>query len=307
MARKKDRRQGLEVARLTAERAMSDVHRLLEEREFTSEDEINEFLRRLTGPGLEQALAGREEKDPKKKAQNLAYDAMEAETTKKALQLARQALELDPDCVDARLVAAELTCRSEKEYLAQVQAAVEAGERTLGAEFFRENKGHFWGILETRPYMRARHQFAQLLAASGRLADAAAHFEALLELNPNDNQGVRDELLCLYLLGRELEAGERLLSRYREEGSAVFLWGRVLHAFLSGREKTAQLELKQARKGNRYVEDFLTGEKPLPRQLPEMYGFGDESEAVYCAFLQMPAWLVHPEAIAWLQSMPRRR
>ena len=307
MARKKGRKQSLEVPRLAAERALSDVHRLLEDKEFGSEEELNEFLSQLTGPGLGNALAGHEEKDPRRRAQDLAYDAMEAGTSKKVLKLARQALELDPDCVDARLMVAERTSRNLEEHLALVQQAVEAGERALGTEFFRENKGHFWRILETRPYMRARHQLAQMLWSSGRLAEAAAHLAALIELNPNDNQGVRDELLCLYLFVRDLELAANLLKAYRGDCSAVFLWGRVLWAFLSGRDKTAQLDLKEARKGNPFVENFLTGDKPLPRRLPEMYSFGDESEAIHCAFLQMPAWLVHSEAIAWLKSMPGQR
>jgi len=42
-------------------------------------------------------------------------------------------------------------------------------------------------------------ELAQLLRGAGRAEDAICHFEALLELNPNDNQGVRDILLGCYL------------------------------------------------------------------------------------------------------------
>ena len=47
--------------------------------------------------------------------------------------------------------------------------------------------------------MRARLNLAGLLRAVGLEQDAITHFEALLELNPNDNQGVRDLLLGSYL------------------------------------------------------------------------------------------------------------
>ena len=33
---------------------------------------------------------------------------------------------------------------------------VEAGELALGPKGFKQYAGHFWGFLETRPYMRAR-------------------------------------------------------------------------------------------------------------------------------------------------------
>ncbi len=33
------------------------------------------------------------------------------------------------------------------------ERAMRAGERKLGEEFFEENRGHFWGIFETRGYV----------------------------------------------------------------------------------------------------------------------------------------------------------
>ena len=42
-----------------------------------------------------------------------------------------------------------------QELIEHMRRIVETGQRTLGEQFFKENRGHFWGILETRPYMRA--------------------------------------------------------------------------------------------------------------------------------------------------------
>jgi tetratricopeptide (TPR) repeat protein len=56
-------------------------------------------------------------------------------------------------------------------------------------------EGGFWGILESRPYMRALHGLGLTLWRQGRLEDAISIFERMLKLNPNDNQGVR------YLMG----------------------------------------------------------------------------------------------------------
>ena len=76
--------------------------------------------------------------------------------------------------------------------------------------------------------MRTRAHLAELLRQTGRPAEAIGHFEALLELNPNDNQGNRDPLLGCYLAAGNLEGARRLLEDYREAGLAVFAWGRVL-------------------------------------------------------------------------------
>jgi tetratricopeptide (TPR) repeat protein len=72
------------------------------------------------------------------------------------------------------------------------------GELALGPEGFKEYDGHFWGFLETRPYMRARHGLALALLKLGEEEEAMKHFRAMLKLNPGDNQGIRYLLLgCL--------------------------------------------------------------------------------------------------------------
>src|SRR2546421_12928373 len=48
--------------------------------------------------------------------------------------------------------------------------------------------GHFWGFLETRPYMRARAGLASTLLQLGDIDSALAHYRDMLKLIPNDNQ-----------------------------------------------------------------------------------------------------------------------
>jgi tetratricopeptide (TPR) repeat protein len=172
----------------------------------------------------------------------------------------------------------------------------------MGADFFRENKGHFWSMLETRPYMRARYELADLLQATGRTSEAIRHFEAMLELNPNDNQGVCDDLLGLYLATDNLEGARRLLREYEEDDSAVFTWGRALERYLSGDQEGAMRALKQARKSNPYVNGYLSGKKRLPPDVPATYSYGSEDEAVLCADTLRGAWWRHPQAVQWLKS-----
>jgi hypothetical protein len=42
----------------------------------------------------------------------------------------------------------------------------------LGEEYFRDNQGYFWGLFETRPYMRAREGLAGMLWQMGRKQEA---------------------------------------------------------------------------------------------------------------------------------------
>jgi len=148
--------------------------------------------------------------------------------------------------------------------------------------------------------MRARQQLPDLLLDAGCVTEAISHFEALLELNPNDNQGVRDILLGCYLLGDDLDGARHLLHAYEEDGSAVFNWGRTLERVLSGDFQGAEHALKHARKHNRFVELYLTGKKKLPRAMPDSYSFGSEEEALICIESMGEAWAAHPEALIYL-------
>jgi hypothetical protein len=88
------------IPRFTAERANLNLHRLSKGREFRDHSEFQAFLDSVTAEGLEKAMARYEYTD-EDRAQNLAYEAMEEDDPEAALRLARQALELDPQCVDA--------------------------------------------------------------------------------------------------------------------------------------------------------------------------------------------------------------
>ena len=68
--------------------------------------------------------------------------------------------------------------------------ARDAGRRAgAGPAFFKENAGDFWGLIETRPDVRARAGLANTLWSLQRRDEAAQHYRALLALNPEDNQG----------------------------------------------------------------------------------------------------------------------
>jgi hypothetical protein len=126
----------------------------------------------------------------------------------------------------------------------------------------------------------------------------------MLELNPNDNQGLRYVLLGHYLTLDRLDDAKRLLWQYGKDGSAMFAWGRVLHRFLLGDDAKAHVALKKARQGNPFAEDYLSGRKRLPRQLPDFYARGDENEAIECALELGAAWAKHPAAVKWLRAAP---
>lgn len=186
-------------------------------------------------------------------AHALISRAWEAMTDRQATSLARQALELYPDCADAYTVLAESEAGSAEEACQLYQHGVDAGRRTLGEALFDRQAGHFWGLIETRPYMRARQGLADCLWALGRKGESIAHCEALLELNPDDHQGIRQGLLSRYLAVGDDAGAERLFHRYANESSAAFLWRRVVLDLRRGDQAAAKEDLRAARHGNPHV------------------------------------------------------
>ena len=230
------------------------------------------------------------------------YDAMEAATPQQRLDLALQALELDPEHPDALLMALEATGFDGEELIDVLHGIVAVAAERLGKKAFKEFAPHFWGVLDTRPYMRARFQLTEALREAGQVEEAIEEYEEMLLLNENDNLGVRYHLLpCLLALGR-LDEARKLLKRYAGEceWNVVFAWCRVLERLVSGDEPGASKALAAARKQNPHMEAYLNGHRKLPRNLPASYSVGSKEEALCYAEPLLMAWTLHPEAWAWL-------
>jgi tetratricopeptide (TPR) repeat protein len=288
--------------RLMMEHVMRDIQKVLQTQDFADLDEANAYLAKLSGKDFKNALRNARPLSPQEEAQEIAERAGQAATAKQAIAMARQALAKDPNCVGALMVLAEAGSKSDEEYIAGMEKAVAAGERSLGAPYFEENKGHFWGLLETRPYMRAREALADFLLGAGRIPEATAHFEGTLALNPNDNQGVRDRLLNCYLATDNLEGAQRLLRQYDEDSSAVFNWGKTIERFLAGDQKGAERALRLAQKDNRFVGLYLTGKKKPPQEKPPYYSPGSAEEAQICLEALAETLIAHPKLVRWLAT-----
>lgn len=233
-------------------------------------------------------------------AQEIIYDAWEAESHKEAVVLANKALSISPLCADAYVLLA-MRENDNRDALVLWKRGVHAGETVLGADGFKEYAGEFWGFLETRPYMRARHGLAMCLWKLGSHDEAIAHSRDMLRLNPNDNQGVRYILAAWYAeLGRDADL-DALLREYKEDWSAFWLWTKPLLAYRkSGDSKKSRLLLKKAIEYNPDVPAYLLGAKKMPKSLPQFYSSGEESEAVCYANEFGKAWRGSEGALLWL-------
>lgn len=282
------------------EKATADLTRLLSSREFGSIDEMNAFLRQMMDTGTP---VGAPASTPLEQAQDLMYEAWNA-TGRQRVQLAHKALALSPDCADAYVLLAEETAKTPQQARELYQQGVAAAERALGPEIFEEGVGHFWRIVETRPYMRAREGLAHVLWLTGEHRTAIDHLKAMLHLNPGDNQGLRYVLAQWLLQAGTDEEMDTLLEQYPDDAAATWAYTRALWLFKQqGATEAANAALADALSTNQFVPAYLLGRKRLPQRLPAFVGMGDENEAIEYAAHGIDGWRRISGALTWLTSM----
>lgn len=131
---------------------------------------------------------------------DLLMEAYEELTKTRQKALIKKALELNPDNIEAHIFQLKFH-KDPFKRLSEVEKIIEHAmliilyeDETLSS---KENIGHFWGIWETRPYMRARFQKMQLLKDVGYLYETIFEAQTLMILSKNDNLGVRYHLMSL--------------------------------------------------------------------------------------------------------------
>jgi len=296
-ARKKMIKHGGMPDRRAMEKVHLDIERIIEGREFKSPEEMQEFLNNnLVGKKVPEQYP----MTPREQAQDLCYEAFEARGRKKII-LAKKALELYPDCVDAYVLLAE-NCPDPEKANQFYTKGVEAGEGAMGEQFFKENVGHFWGITRTRPYMRAKAGTAETLKIIGRIDEAIEHYQDMLRLNPNDNQGMRDTLLPLLIENGRIDDAEMLWKQYKDDVTAVWHYARALLTFIQkGDCNASRKQLAKAIKKNAHVPKYLLGKENIP-PIPQSYSLGSKEEAVVCVDEIEDAWDSVPAAMHWLEK-----
>lgn len=249
--------------------------------------------------------------DPLHAAQDTVYDGWDhlgEGRIRRAERAFRSALDTDPTLADAYNGLAHVAeadgdlATAEAHY----RRAYELARDALGTESPRAYV--WWGELETRPYMRAREGLAWVYGRTGRYREAAAEYEALLRLNPNDNQGARYVIAPLYQLAGDtpaaLAAYERYAKAYPDDSGDphhTFSWGLALWA--AGRREEAVQRWYAALFQNLYVAPLLLG-APLPPTdlwLGTNLAWRDYAERYREQFGGL--WERHPEALDALRRL----
>ncbi|MBN1518091.1 tetratricopeptide repeat protein [Candidatus Sumerlaeota bacterium] len=288
--------------RRSSEKFNRAVQKLLDQHDFGSIEATNNWLQSLIeGKTIDDIvkMAGLED-DPYELSQDLFEQAMSAKDYEEKIELLTEAMLLDPANIDVKIELILETSFTERKTIRELNRLAREAESQFGEDFFQENEGHFWGVLETRPYMRAREALAYRLYGCGRTQEAIDEYKGMLRLNPNDNQGVREYLLAIYLEEGMIDEARQLLDRYKETTFAVYNYGKVLEAWLSDELKQAEELLKFAMSKNPHLPKYIFHIEEPEDWHPAGYSPGKPSEAVHALEILGSAILEHPEFMGWM-------
>jgi len=232
-------------------------------------------------------------------AQDLCYKAFDS-IGRRRIVLAREALEISPDCADAHVLLGEAATTPE-EAIVHYRAGADAGRRAIGADVLDQEVEHLWSNLRARPFLRAMAELADCQQRLGQTDEAIDTHREILRLNPDDNQGIRYMLLSLLLhAGRDRDAAE-LVDEY-EDQSAIWHCGRAVTTFRTeGDSPNARKALRAMSTANRHVREILLRDDE-PDESPDRYSPGQESEAIICSEYLREAWRTTPGALDWLKK-----
>ena len=265
-----------------------------------SEENLDLYLERELGKDIVDDLKGA---TPLRIAQELVYQAWESKYVHEAVALAHKALSICPQCADAYNLLANETEDLKRQTTLYLQA-VNAGRLALGEKFFEENKGHFWGLIETRPYMRALGGLQDCLWKERQHDNAIKICHDMLRLNEGDNQGMRYVLVRYLMKLSRYDDLERFMESddYKNDFVAEWVYTRALLWYIKkGDGSPANTILNKALSSNKFVPKYLLRRNFQLKNLPDTLSMGGEDEAQYYAHELGHVWERTPGALEWLK------
>lgn len=167
-------------------------------------------------------------------AQELCWQAMDFGTEDDALALALKAFRISPMCAEAYNLFAAYLAQNDGERLLLYRWAIRVAELYLGKRLFEEDRGDFYSVLKTRPYMRARFQLALTLRRLGLYEEAISHLEEMLGLDTGDHLGARLILMTAYLEFGILDRARELIDKHRDDGGLYGSYSHLVWSWLKG-------------------------------------------------------------------------
>jgi hypothetical protein len=324
-----DADDGLEVYRdrvgAENERRSAVVSRKLQSMADTSVSEMDEFSEMLYELSLEEFL---ERFDPEPEAHFRAIKHLEDRGDEDSEESIRarvaEAFAIDPDCVDAHLLLAEISSEPDV-IIRHVTDATVAGRRKHEAMMEGAGDGSPDAAIDVfdRPYLEALHELANYQWLKGEREASRGTCETLLATDPEDLRDITPTLIALGFLGGDLEEVSSLIDSAIMPGSTSVRYSCALIAFLRAMEEFPDFEpemespepfgslqspkmqearalLRSAIEASPWAIPFVLDPRVIILRPSLVYSIGDPFDAIEFARLNYVNWTVQVLPSLWL-------
>lgn len=308
-----------------SERMTKMIHKIVASKDFGSLEEMQQFVKEnIVGREMEEIEAMLPDDGPPSdfdRAESLIEGIPEGTAPEEVVRIAKQALALSEYCMGAWFeygVYAEDAATA----LERFEKGIERGRVRFQEQIRESGEGHgLWGYIEARDFMRLLEEKAKALVELRQMEKAAEVYQEMLALNPTDNQGIRSDLLRIFMIHRRFDDARRLMDRFPNDALVDMAYGRALLEIVETAEKTCfqipdakgpqapatpaalmkglgpefhhaiQL-LNHAVKMNPFVPIFMTHGSLLEVEIGDLASFGGPYEAVSYAQRWCLIWYV---------------
>ena len=245
----------------TTEKIMKKMNEYLAQHatDEMSEAEMQELLERFMDEHNRSLPGKRLTEKTARTAEDFLQLAEEASSEKAAFRFAKKALALEPNNMDAKRVWLNYAPLDPFERFRLLEKAVQEGREQMEKQGLNDEEsiGHYWGILETRPYMRLLDDYVDDMLQSGMYGKAMAVCEEMLRLCENDNLGKRFTLMHLYAFFENELAALGLLKKYNDHDETQMMVALSVLYYKLGQWNKADEYLQRAQKINKDVKKFF--------------------------------------------------
>tara|TARA_B110000908_G_C10199115_1_gene424484 strand:+ start:139 stop:1254 length:1116 start_codon:yes stop_codon:yes gene_type:complete len=249
---------------------LATIQDQLSKQDVKSEGEAQAFLNQFIGRSMENVTAEFDTLDHTEAdlAEDLLNQAFEATTIAKKRKLAKQAIETCKTCYQAYDFLASTYSQPAKAREVFLQG-INIGYEQFANEINNVPEGEnswLWGHIEARPFLLMLEGKAIYMRENGHIDEAIETYYEILELNHNDNQGVREPLLAALIATDDILGAKEIVSRYPDDSSLGVMIAGVTVTIL---EELTQIDEEKIHKLEDDInnDNTITVTKMLPKSM----------------------------------------
>ncbi len=225
--------------------------------------------------------------------------------TTMTLGMSRALVDESPFLFDAVVMFARFAFEANDTKMARqtLENAIFEARKLFPAEFVLGTDRLPWVFQDNRPFLLVLGEYATLIEAIDGPQKAIPHYEELIALNSNDNQGMRSMLATAYIKTNRLDDILALAEKFPDDGMVNLSVGAILALFKLGRQDEARARIKKGKKYLKHVfDEIVKTDHQKPELIPGRVQVGGADEAWLYWQDQGTFWMATPGAREFLRE-----